>query len=112
MDIEAFRSRAKLAEDQIAELESTIQQLIKTKCGKYRYEVVYYGMKNRGNFARLLFAEAGIPFDDISDIHKVMSRFKCRGKLSRKIKIDSQLIYLHLLLLSDIHVIHHQMKIL
>ena len=92
MDIEAFRRRAKLAEDQIAQLETTIKQLVKSKCSKYRYEIVYYGIKNRGNFARLLFAEADIPYDAIQDRGKVMTYMKCQNKLSEanknKLSID------------------------
>eukprot|EP00483_Globobulimina_turgida_P011327 UN11349 len=92
MDVDSFRQRAKQADEHIAALESTLKSLIQSKCKKYRYEVVYYAFKNRGNFARLLFEEAGIPYDDVSDMNKVMSYFKCGEKLSNtnseKLKYD------------------------
>ena len=82
MDLAAFEKRAKLADDQISALSSTLKSLVLNKCKTYRYEVVYYPIKNRGNFARLLFEEAGIPFDDNNDMNKVLTYFKCRNKLS------------------------------
>eukprot|EP01083_Nonionella_stella_P297975 1011681_1 len=84
MDVDSFRKRAKQADDAISALSKTLKSLIQTKCSKYRYEIVYYGtIKNRGNFVRLLFEEAGIPYTDISDRNKIMQYVKCNNQLSK-----------------------------
>eukprot|EP00484_Ammonia_sp_Unknown_P021001 CAMPEP_0197033872 /NCGR_PEP_ID=MMETSP1384-20130603/12158_1 /TAXON_ID=29189 /ORGANISM="Ammonia sp." /LENGTH=555 /DNA_ID=CAMNT_0042463735 /DNA_START=8 /DNA_END=1672 /DNA_ORIENTATION=+ len=82
MDMDAFRQRAKLADDQVASLEATLKSLVKSKCSKYRYELVYYELKNRGNFARLLFAEAGIAYNEITNRNQVLTHFKCANTQS------------------------------
>eukprot|EP01084_Bolivina_argentea_P210860 358779_1 len=84
MDLEGFRQRAKLADDQISELESIVKALVQKKCQKYRYTVLYYNYKNRGNFARLLFEEAGVPYENITDRAQVLSYFTCRKQFSNE----------------------------
>ena len=37
------------------------------------YELTYHGLAGRGEFVRVIFEDAGVPFKDISDVQKILA---------------------------------------
>ena len=92
--LEDFTKRAEEAEAKLKSLEAQLNALAaQSQLGttatsddqKDEWKVVYWPLKNRGNFVRLVFAEAGVPFEDVSDMKamKSMMRSSKYGKQTR-----------------------------
>ena len=94
VSLEEFSKRAQEAEDKIKSLEAQIDSLaaisfkpIQTKDAEdekdTNWEVIYWGSKNRGNFIKLVFEEANVPY-------KVVDDFNVMASLTRSDRIGKQ----------------------
>jgi len=90
--LEEFTKRAQETEDKLKSLEAQIdalaastlsahsrarsQQQRKQREEKCEWEVLYWPVKNRGNFVKLAFEEAGVPYKDISDQKELFANIR------------------------------------
>eukprot|EP01083_Nonionella_stella_P068478 181820_1 len=83
--VEDFSKRAQEAEQKLKSLESQINALVSSSLGtqsmqheekESNWEVIYWRLKNRGNFIRLIFAESGVPFKNIDKPHEMKATFR------------------------------------
>merc|ERR1719283_232334 len=92
--LEDFTKRAEEAETKLKSLEAQLNALAaNSNLGstptsddqKDDWQVIYWPLKNRGNFVKLVFAEAGVPFKAVSDMKvlKSMMRSTKYGKQTR-----------------------------
>eukprot|EP01084_Bolivina_argentea_P223849 378653_1 len=88
VSLQEFTKRAQEAEDKLRSLESQINALASTSLRskseqKYdekessdEWEVIYWPVKNRGNFVKLVFEEAGVNYKNTSDMNEMKSQIR------------------------------------
>ena len=73
------------AEAKLAEMQSRVDGLENPQRVKGSdikgLKLYYWPLKNRGNFARMILAEAGVEYEDISDPKEISSRCKCKNSM-------------------------------
>ena len=73
------------AEAKLAELQSKMDKMEnEEKSGKKDIKglkLYYWPLKNRGNFARMILAEAGVEYEDITDGAAISRLCKCKGSM-------------------------------
>lgn len=86
-DFQQFEERASAAELILKQLEASLQSLKKSVKSKQDiidsnqgWEVWYWPtITARANFVRLIFAEADVPFKDVSDVSLIMQNIYGKG---------------------------------
>ena len=78
VSLEEFTKRAQEAENKLKSLEAQIDSLAASSFKpttvkdaedekESNWEVIYWGLKNRGNFVKLVFEEANVPYKVVDD---------------------------------------------
>eukprot|EP01083_Nonionella_stella_P129802 393874_1 len=79
--LDKFSRRAQEAENKLRSLQAQIDALSSSSSRsqsdeKSEWELVYWPLRNRGNFVRLVFEEAGVPYQDNQDMENIKSRIR------------------------------------